>query len=145
LIQFMNFQNDKPMVQNYIHLTKENTESSHGSRPWPLLLRRCELSTPHSSRGPGPCEDSMFLYVHMCNPHPLLIKGPPPRAFVSLFLQYGSWEALDGCKMLLRGEGTICPPGKRHAENFHKSFKIEKCKHLFFMFGFGILLTGGGY
>jgi hypothetical protein len=41
------------------------------------------------------------------------------------------------------GVGTICPPGKHHSENFQKSLKIEKCKQLFEMFGFGTLLTGG--
>jgi cytochrome b subunit of formate dehydrogenase len=45
--------------------------------------------------------------------------------------------------MLLRGVGTICPPGKHHSENFRTSPKIEKCKQIFEMFGFCTLLTGG--
>jgi hypothetical protein len=58
-------------------------------------------------------------------------------------LKYGSREALDGCKILLPGVGTICPPGKHHSENFPKSLKIEKCAHFFvFVLDLGILLTG---
>ena len=33
-----------------------------------------------------------------------------------IFALYGSWEALDGCKILLQVMGTICPPGKPHSE-----------------------------
>ena len=29
-----------------------------------------------------------------------------------LFSKYGSWEALDGCEILLQVAGTICPHGK---------------------------------
>ena len=32
-----------------------------------------------------------------------------------IFAKYGSWEALDGCKILLQVVGTICPPGKPHS------------------------------
>ena len=31
-----------------------------------------------------------------------------------MFAKYGSLEALDGGKILLRVVGTICPPGKPH-------------------------------
>ena len=30
----------------------------------------------------------------------------------SMFALYGTWGPLDGCKILLRGVGTFCPPGK---------------------------------
>ena len=60
-----------------------------------------------------------------------------------LFALCGSWEALDGCKILLRGVGMICPPGKHHSENFQKSLKIAKRKQILEMFGSGTLLTGG--
>ena len=32
-----------------------------------------------------------------------------------LFAKSGSWEALDGCKILPQVVGTICPPGKPHS------------------------------
>ena len=32
-----------------------------------------------------------------------------------IFAKYGSLEALDGGKILLRVVGTICPPGKPHS------------------------------
>ena len=60
------------------------------------------------------------------NPHPLLIKG-----FVLVFLKYGSWEALDWCEILLRGVGTICPPGEQYSENFRKSPKSREVYTMF--------------
>ena len=62
--------------------------------------------------------------------------------YLIIFSPYRSWNALEGCKMLLRGVGMICPPGKHHSENFQKSPKIEKCTQFFEMFGFGTLLIG---
>ena len=59
------------------------------------------------------------------HPHPLLIK-PPPQHKKTRFSQYGSWEALDGCKILLRGVGTICLPGKQYSKNFPKSRTFRK-------------------
>jgi hypothetical protein len=47
------------------------------------------------------------------------------------------------CKILLRGVGTICPPGKHRSANFQKSSKIE-CKHFCEMFGFGYFINRGG-
>ena len=32
------------------------------------------------------------------------------------FALYGSWEGLVGSKILLRGVGTICPPGEHMSE-----------------------------
>jgi hypothetical protein len=60
-------------------------------------------------------------------PPPPVNEGPPPppRLLKTHFWKYGSWEALDGCKLLLWGVGTICPPGKHHSENFQQSPQIE--------------------
>ena len=35
-----------------------------------------------------------------------------------ILAQYGSWEGLAGCKILLQGLGTIPTPGKPNSENF---------------------------
>jgi hypothetical protein len=60
-------------------------------------------------------------------------------------LKYGSWEALDGCKILLRGVGTICPPGKQYSENLKKHKKSRSVNMFFKCSDLGTLLTGGGY
>ena len=36
----------------------------------------------------------------------------------TFFALYGRWENLAACKILLRGVGISCPPGKQHSENF---------------------------
>jgi hypothetical protein len=97
--------------------------------------------TPRTAKHTNKCTAKWVSGRHSSqnNPLPLLIKGPSPSP-KKYVLKYGSWEALDWCKILLRGVGRICPPGKHHSENFQTSIKIEKCKHLFEMFGFGTIL-----
>ena len=45
-----------------------------------------------------------------------------------MFSKYGSWEALDGCKILLQVVGTICPLGKSHSvkKKFNLFFRPSK-------------------
>ena len=39
----------------------------------------------------------------------------PENPIKKYFLKNGRLEALDGCKILLRGVGSFCPPGKHHS------------------------------
>ena len=60
----------------------------------------------------SPLKEPIGIYTgNKIRPNP----DPPKSATFGFLALYGTWEALDGCKILPRGVGTIRRPGKHHS------------------------------
>ena len=77
------------------------------------------IAIPHQGAGGNFMKGPSPLTTWVICPYRGLPRTwPKSRGEITDFAIYGSWEGLDGCKMMPRGVGSFSTPGKPTSEKF---------------------------